>query len=140
MNIKKGDTVKVLYGKDAGKQGKVISVFAKLDKVVVDGLNEFKKHVKGDNREKKSEIVTVVKPMPVAKVMLVCPGCGKPTRVGIKMENGKRVRFCKKCGMILDNIEVKEAKAPKAKSSNEEKESKVKKVVKNKVKKETKKE
>jgi len=139
MNIKKGDTVKILYGKDAGKQGKVISVFMKLGKVVVDGLNEFKKHVKGDNKAKKSEIVTVVKPMPVAKVMLVCPGCGKATRVGIKMDNGKKVRFCKKCGMILDKVEVKMGKVEKTSKMDKAAEVDVTETNKPKVKKTTKK-
>ena len=101
MKIKKGDTVKILYGKDTGKQGVVSAV--KNGKVIVDGLNMYKKHVKGDGKEKKSAIIDIAKPMVVSKVMLVCPNCSRPTRVGIKRENGKVERVCKKCGKVIDN-------------------------------------
>ena len=112
MKIKKGDTVKILYGKDTGKQGVVSAV--KNGKVIVDGLNMYKKHVKGDGKEKKSAIIDIAKPMDVSKVMLVCPNCSKPTRVGIKRENGKVERVCKKCGKVIEvaakKEEVKEEK------------------------------
>ena len=87
MKIKKGDTVKVLYGKDSGKQGRVVAVDMKKGKVVVEGVNMFKKHIKGDGRTKTSEILTIVKPMDVSKVMLICNNCGKATRVSVKREN-----------------------------------------------------
>jgi large subunit ribosomal protein L24 len=130
MKIKKGDTVKILYGKDTGKQGVVSAV--KNGKVIVDGLNMYKKHVKGDGKEKKSAIIDIAKPMDVSKVMLVCPNCSKPTRVGIKRENGKVERVCKKCGKVI------EVAAKKEEVKEEKKE--VKKTVKSKTKSKTKKE
>jgi len=111
MKIKKGDTIKVLYGKDAGKQAPVIAVNPKKNTVVADGLNVYKRHVKGDGRNRNSEIVNIVKPMPVSKVMLVCPECNKPTRVEMKIEGDKKVRVCKKCKKVIDKVEeVKEEK------------------------------
>ena len=108
MKIKKGDTVKVLYGKDTGKQGVVLAVDLKGRKVVVEGLNMYKKHVKGDGKKKTSEILNIVKPMAVSKVMLICPSCGKATRVEIRRENDKVERICKKCNKIIEIIEKKE--------------------------------
>ena len=113
MKIKKGDTVKVLYGKDSGKQGKVVAVDIKKNSVVVEGVNMFKKHVKGDGRTRTSEILNITKPMSISKVMLVCSNCGKTTRVGLKREDGKVVRVCKKCGKnieIVKEVEKKEEK------------------------------
>lgn len=107
MKIKKGDTVKILYGKDNGKQGLVLAIKGK--KIIVEGLNMFKKHVKGDGKDKKSEILTIAKPMDVSKVMLICNSCGKPTRVGIKREDGKVQRVCKKCNKVITTVEKKES-------------------------------
>ena len=104
MKIKKGDTVKVLYGKDAGKKSTVLKVILKQSKLIVDGLNTYKKHLKGDGQKRQSEILDVVKPMNIARVMLVCPVCGKDTRVMIKRENGKAVRVCKVCGKNIDKV------------------------------------
>ena len=129
MKIKRGDTIKILYGKDAGKQG-VVSA-ARNGKIVVDGLNMYKKHVKGNGKEKKSEIIDIAKPMDISKVMLVCPNCGKPTRVGIKRESGKVERICKKCGKVIEIITKEEVKEEK---------KEVKKTVKSKTKSKTKKE
>jgi len=108
MKIKKGDTIKVLYGKDAGKRASVIAINPKKNTVVVDGVNVYKRHIKGDGRDKTSEIVNLVKPMPTAKVMLVCPLCNKATRVGMKIEDGKKVRVCKKCGKAIDEVKKEE--------------------------------
>lgn len=116
MKIKKGDTVKILYGKDSGKQGKVVLVDIKKSKLVVDGLNMFKKHVKGDGRTKTSEIVNIAKAMDVSKVILVCNNCGKTTRVGIKREGNTVTRVCKKCGKnieIVKEVEKKEKEEKK---------------------------
>jgi len=133
MKIKKGDTVKILYGKDTGKQGVVSAV--KNGKVIVEGLNMYKKHVKGDGREKKSAIIDIAKPMDVSKVMLVCPNCSKPTRVGIRRENGKVERICKKCGKVIEIITKEEEKEEKKEVKKE-----VEKTVKSKSKSKTKKE
>ena len=133
MKIKKGDTVKILYGKDTGKQGVVSAV--KNGKVIIEGLNMYKKHVKGDGKEKKSAIIDIAKPMDVSKVMLVCPNCNKPTRVGIRRENGKVVRICKKCGKVIEIITKEEEKEEKKEVKKE-----VEKTVKSKSKSKTKKE
>ena len=121
MKIKKGDTVKVLYGKDRGRRGPVVAVDSKERKVIVEGLNLYKKHIKGDGRTRTSEIVTIEKPFPASKVMLVCPHCDKATRVGVKKEGKDKVRICKKCGkdIIKDN-----STEPKNKKEDKEKESK----------------
>ena len=127
MKIKKGDTVKVLYGKDTGKQGVVVAVDLKGRKVVVEGINMYKKHVKGDGKKKTSEILNIVKPMSVSKVMLICPSCGKATRVGIKREGDKLERICKKCNKVIEIIEKKEEVKEEKKST---KKTEIKKVVK----------
>lgn len=113
MKIKKGDTIKVLYGKDADKRAQVIAVNIKKNTVVVDGVNVYKRHIKGDGRNKNSEIVNIVKPMPVSKVMLVCPACSKATRIEMKVVDGKKVRVCKKCGKVIDVAKVEEKKEEK---------------------------
>lgn len=127
MRIKKGDTIKVLYGKDAGKTAKVLRVLLKDKTVIADGVNTYKKHVKGDGQKKKSEIAVVVRPMAISKVQLVCPECGKATRVGMKRENGKVVRFCKKCGKTVDKrAEIKEKKTEKKETKTEKTKTKTK--------------
>jgi len=141
MRIKKGDTVKILYGKDSGKKGKVVAVDMKNSKVVVEGINIYKRHVKGDGRTKTSEIISIVKPMNISKVILICNNCGKSTRVGIKRTEGVVSRVCKKCGKdieIVKEVEKKETvkKESKAKKTTKEvsakKESKAKTVTKKK--------
>ncbi len=135
MKIKKGDTIKVLYGKDAGKRASVIAINPKKNTVVADGVNVYKRHIKGDGRDKTSEIVNLVKPMPTAKVMLVCPLCNKATRVGMKIEGGKKVRICKKCGKAIDEVKKEEVTKkvgtkPKKKTTNKTKTVKKKTTVK----------
>lgn len=114
MKIKKGDTVKLLYGKDSGKSGAVVAVNTKTNKVVVEGLNIYKKHVKGDGRQKVSEILTIEKALPVSKVMLICPLCNKATKINIRREDKKVVRVCKKCGK---DIEIKKEEKVETKKS-----------------------
>lgn len=108
MKIKKGDTVKMLYGKDSGRQGQIVAVDTKKGKVVVEGLNIYKKHLKGDGRTRVSEIITITKPVSISKVMLVCPNCNKPTRVGFEIKDGEKDRVCKKCNTIIDEVIIKE--------------------------------
>jgi large subunit ribosomal protein L24 len=126
MKIKKGDTVKILYGKDTGKQGVVVAVDMKSRKIVVEGMNVYKKHVKGDGKKKTSEILSIVKPMDISKVMLICNNCGKATRVGIKREEGKVERICKKCKKVIE-IVVKKEEVKEEKKSTKKKETKVEK-------------
>ena len=110
IKIKKGDTVKILYGKERGRRGPVVAVDSKKKKIIIEGLNLYKKHLKGDGRTTTSEIVTIEKPFPASKVMLVCPSCDKPTRVEIKTEGEEKVRVCKKCGKNIIKNEIKESK------------------------------
>lgn len=126
MRIKKGDTVKILYGRDAGKTGKVLKVIAKEKTVIVDGLNIVTKHLKGNGKDIKSEIVKLVKPVNMAKVSLICPSCGKATRVkNNRDDKGKAIRVCIKCGKALIET-VSEAK-PKAEIKKTEAKKAVKK-------------
>ena len=98
MNIKRDDKVVVLSGKDKGKQGKVISADPKAMKVIVEGVNVATKHKKPQKQGEEGGIIKVETPIYVSKVQLVCPKCGKGTRVAHKIENGKKSRVCKKCG------------------------------------------
>ena len=98
MNIKRDDKVIVLSGKDKGKQGKVLSADPKDMKVVVEGVNVATKHQKPMKQGQDGGIIKVETPIYVSKVQLVCPKCGKGTRVGHKIADGKKVRVCKKCG------------------------------------------
>jgi large subunit ribosomal protein L24 len=97
MKLKKGDSVKVIRGKDKGKDGKIDQVFPKLGKVLVSGVNQYKRHLKARSQTKPSEIVTLTKPLPEENVILVCPKCHKETRVGYKIEKNVKTRICKKC-------------------------------------------
>ncbi|MBO5544310.1 MAG: 50S ribosomal protein L24 [Oscillospiraceae bacterium] len=98
MNIKKDDKVIVLSGKDKGKQGKVLIADPKAGKVVVEGVNVATKHQKPKQQGQDGGIIKVETPIYASKVQLVCPKCGKNTRVGHKIADGKKVRVCKKCG------------------------------------------
>lgn len=97
MNIRTGDNVKVMTGKDRGKTGKIIQVFPALARVVAQGVNERTKHIRTRKGGEKGQKVQFFSPIAVANVMLVCPKCGKPTRVGMKVVEDKRLRVCKKC-------------------------------------------
>ncbi|CAN5128126.1 50S ribosomal protein L24 [soil metagenome] len=97
MKLIKGDEVLVTVGKDSGKTGKIGKVFTKLNKVMVEGVNQYKRHVKARTPQQTSEIVTITKPLPVSNVALMCPHCKKQTRVGYTIENKTKVRICRKC-------------------------------------------
>ena len=98
MNIKKDDKVVVLSGKDKGKQGKILVSDPKAMKVIVEGVNIATKHQKPRKQGEEGGIIKVETPIYASKVQLVCPKCGKATRVGHKVEGDKKVRVCKKCG------------------------------------------
>ena len=100
MKIKKGDTVKVIAGKDNNTEGKVLSVDAKNGKVVVEGVNMVTKHTKPSQANPNGGIVQKEAPIDISNVMLVFKG--KATRVGFKEENGKKVRFAKSTGEVID--------------------------------------
>ncbi|MEK7089885.1 MAG: 50S ribosomal protein L24 [Patescibacteria group bacterium] len=97
MNIKKGDTIKILVGKDRGKTGKVVHADSKAGKVSLEGLNLYKKHVKPKKQGQKGEIVSIARPMDISNVAIVCPNCNKQTRIGFRMDVDKKVRYCAKC-------------------------------------------
>ncbi len=101
MRIKKGDNVQVLSGNDKGKKGEVLEVLSKEDKIVVKGVNVRKKHVKAKRQGDESGIISIECAIPSSKVNVVCPKCGKVTRVGYSMEKDQKVRVCKKCGAKL---------------------------------------
>ena len=98
MNIKKDDKVIVLSGKDKGKQGEVLVADPKAGKVIVKGINVATKHQKPQKQGQEGGIIKVETPIYASKVQLVCPKCGKGTRVAHKITDGKKVRVCKKCG------------------------------------------
>ena len=98
MNIKKDDKVVVLSGKDKGKQGQILVSDPKAAKVIVEGVNVATKHQKPRKQGDEGGIIKVETPIYASKVQLVCPKCGKATRVGHKVEGDKKVRVCKKCG------------------------------------------
>ena len=104
MFVKAGDTVVLLTGdeKDRGKKGKVLAVSPKEGKVIVEGINVVKKHVKPRKAGDPSGIIETEGAVYASKVQVVCPKCGKATRVGHKIdENGNKSRVCKKCGAEL---------------------------------------
>ena len=95
VHVKTGDNVIVLSGKDRGKKGKVLEVSPKEGKIIVEGLNIAKKHLKPRRAGQAGGIVKVEAPLYACKVMAVCPKCGKPTRLAHKIENGVKSRVCK---------------------------------------------
>ena len=101
MKIKKGDTVQVLAGNDKGKTGEVTQIIPKEDKIVVKGINVRKKHVKPKKQGEEGGILSVECSIPAGKVNVVCSKCNKPVKVGYKIEDGKKVRVCKKCGTTM---------------------------------------
>ena len=98
LHVKSGDTVVVLSGESKGVKGKVIAASPEEGKVIVEGANIVSKHVKARRQGDKSQILKTEAAMYACKVQLVCPKCGKPTRIGHVVENGKKMRVCKKEG------------------------------------------
>ena len=98
MHVKKDDLVIVISGKSRGTKGKVLEVSPKEGKVIVEGANKVKKHVKPRNQQEKGGIIETEGAMYACKVQLVCPKCDKGVRVAHKIVDGKKVRVCTKCG------------------------------------------
>ena len=103
MKIKTGDKVRVMRGKDAGKEGTVTKVLLKADKVIVEGVNIVKKHQKPSNANPQGGIVDVEAAIHVSNVMLLDPESNKPSRTGVEIKDGKKVRIAKKSGAALEN-------------------------------------
>ncbi len=97
MKIKKGDEIQVTAGKDKGKKGKVEKVLPKLAKIVVAGVNMYKRHQKSRGKDQPGGIIDITRPLPVANVAFLCPKCQRVTRIGLKKVADKTVRFCRKC-------------------------------------------
>lgn len=103
IDIKKNDQVQVLAGKDRGKRGAVLELFPKAGKASVEGINVLKRHLKPRGPGKPAGIVEFNGPMHVSNLMLVCPKCGRPTRMAKKiLAGGSRKRACRKCGEVID--------------------------------------
>jgi large subunit ribosomal protein L24 len=103
LSVRRGDKVLVLSGKDKGKKGKVIATFPRLGKLKVEGVNIIKKHAKPTRKVPQGGIREMEAAFPASNVMVLCPGCSKPTRVAKKeLPDGSRIRICRKCGESLD--------------------------------------
>ena len=115
LHVKKGDKVLVIAGKDKGKMGEIIATNATKGTVVVSGVNIQTHHNKPKSREDKGGIVKVEGPINSSNVQLVCPTCGKPTRIAHKIEDGKSVRVCKNsgCDAEIDKVASQPKKASK---------------------------
>ena len=97
MKLKIGDNIKVVLGKDKGREGKIEKLYPKESSVLVTGINLYKKHVKGNQGGIKAGIYDIPRPLNIAKVALVCPNCKKLTRIKIVKEKNEINRFCRKC-------------------------------------------
>src|SRR5438477_12457902 len=109
MNIKKGDTVLIITGKDKGKEGTVSRALPQINKVIVEGRNVVKKHVRPQGQTRQGGIIEKAMPLHVSNVMLKCTECGKPTRVGHEYRKSgvdqklRKVRVCKKCQKVIED-------------------------------------
>lgn len=100
FKFKINDTVKITTGKDKNQTGKVTKILFKENKVIVEGKNTYKKHIKAKGNQK-GEVVVLERPLFVAKIALICPKCKKQTRVGFNGESKNKVRICLKCKQII---------------------------------------
>ncbi len=104
MHVKRGDVVKVIAGKDKGKEGKVLTAIPEKNKVVVEGVAMVTKHQKARSQAQQSAIVKVEAPIDASNVLRVCSKCGKAARTGVKiLEDGSKVRYCKKCNETFND-------------------------------------
>lgn len=101
LKLKVGDKVKILSGKDKGREGTIEKIFSKDLKAIIPGMNVYKKHIKGF-RGQKGGIYDIPRPYSLGRLMLLCPKCKKPARVGFKTVGNQKVRFCKKCNREID--------------------------------------
>lgn len=102
MKIKVNDKVRVRKGKDSGKSGKIIQVFPESRKVVVEGANIMKKHVRSRRQGEKGQTIELAAPLRVENVQLLCPKCARPTRVGARMDGDRKKRVCRQCREFID--------------------------------------
>lgn len=103
MKIKKGDTIKIISGKDKGKRGRVLRIFPKKQTLVVEGLNLVTKHTRPKRVGEKGQKIKMAMPLAISKVMLICPECKKPIRINYKiLADGRKKRFCHKCKNVFE--------------------------------------
>lgn len=102
MKFKKGDNIVVMIGKDKGRKGKIERIFPKKNKLLIPGINIYKRHTKPRGKDKTGGIIDKVLPLPAANVALLCPKCGKPTRIGYQIDReGNKLRICRKCRALV---------------------------------------
>lgn len=101
MKLKKGDEIIITAGKDKGRRGKIERIDVKANVVLVPGLNVFKRHMKRRDDKNPGGIIDFPRPLPVAKVALVCPKCKKVSRIGFSLSGKEKQRICKKCGQMI---------------------------------------
>jgi large subunit ribosomal protein L24 len=102
MRVRKGDTVQVLTGKNRGKRGQVMLAFPRKGTVVVDGANMVKRNTKARGQTMQGGIIDKDMPLPVSSVAIVCASCGRPSKIGVRVdETGRKLRFCRRCGSDL---------------------------------------
>jgi large subunit ribosomal protein L24 len=102
IKLQKRDKIVVISGKDKGKTGSVEKIIVKTQEVIVSKINIVKKHVKPSQHRSVSGIIETERPLPISNVMLICPSCGKPTRVGYLKKGENKSRVCKKCKKIIE--------------------------------------
>ncbi len=103
MKIRKNDTVLVITGKDKGKKGKVHTAYPEKERVLVEGINFTKRHMRATGQVRQAGIIEREAPIHVSNVMLLCNKCNHPTRVGFhSLEDGRKVRICRSCGEVID--------------------------------------
>lgn len=104
MHVKRGDNVKVIAGKDKGKEGKVITAIPETGKVIVEGVAMVKKHQKARMQGQESGIIHMEAAIDASNVMRICSSCGKAARTGVKvLDDGSKVRYCKKCNEVFND-------------------------------------
>jgi large subunit ribosomal protein L24 len=103
LSIKKNDSVLVLTGREKGKRGRVLSVYPSKDQILIEKVNMIKKHMKPSRKYTQGGIIEKEAPLHISNVMLVCPKCSKPARIGNSiLQDGRKVRICKKCKEVID--------------------------------------
>ena len=102
MKIKKNDNVIVIAGRDLGKSGVVDAAFPKEQKVVVKGVGVYKKHIKPSRKNPRGGIIDINRKIDSSNLSIVCPSCGKPTRVGYKLSDKNKIRICRKCSQSIE--------------------------------------
>ena len=103
LGIKKNDTILVITGKEKGKKGRVLSVSPLKDQLLIEKVNIIKRHMKPTKKYAQGGIIEKEAPLHISNVMLVCPKCSKPTRIGNSLlQDGRKIRMCKKCREVID--------------------------------------